>query len=291
MLIVKMKGGLGNQIFQYAFGRRLAIERGVPLKLDLSWFKTQTLRKFRLEQFKITAEIATIAELKYFDYVERKDIFAGLFRKYQSLFPYYQRHFVKQIGNAYDPFFLNVPKKVLLEGYWQSEQYFKSIAKNIHEEFRLKYPLTPLYQSLSNQIRSQSSVSIHIRRGDYVSNPRTNSIFCTCSSEYYDQAVNLIRSKVNEPLFYIFSDEPKWVQDNFHLKFPFEIIPEDGDNSDVQQLYLISLCKHHIIANSSFSWWGAWLSNSPDKIVIAPSQWYALEKNNRDLLPCDWIKI
>lgn len=286
-----MMGGLGNQLFQYALGRRLAVERGDKLKLDLSWFQKQTLRKYRLDQYQISAEIADENDLKYFDYMKRKDFFARIFKQYQSLLPYYRRRYVVQIGNEFDPAIFNVPDKVFLKGYWQSEQYFKPIEKIIRQDFQLKSPLTPNYQSLSAQIQSSVSISIHIRRGDYAHNPHFNARYGSLTLEYYQRAVELIRLKVPDPLFFIFSDEPEWVQNNFCLESPSIIIQEDGENSDVQQLYLMSLCNHHIIANSSYSWWGAWLGVSPDKIVISPSKWFASKNTNKDLLPAEWIKL
>jgi len=292
MIVIFLMGGLGNQMFQYALGRRLAIERGIPLKLDLSWFGAQTLRQYRLGQFNIRAEIAQVKDLRYFDYITRKDIFARVFKKYQSYLPYYKRRFVKQIGNGFDPAINNVTNKVLLKGYWQSEQYFKTIEETLRQDFQLKSALITDYQHLVAKIQSGESVSIHVRRGDYVHNLRTNSVHGICSMEYYQKAVDLIRSKIPDPLFFIFSDEPEWAQENFHLEIPFIIVPNEGENSDVQQLHLMSLCNHHILANSSFSWWGAWLDNSPNKIVIAPSKWFASERiKNDDLLPNGWIRL
>jgi hypothetical protein len=288
LIIVKIKGGLGNQLFQYALGRRLTLERGIPLKLDLSWFGRQSLRKYRLDRFKIKTEIANADDLRYFDYKKRKDLYARIFRKYQSLLPYYQRRNVEQIGIEFDPAILKVPDKVLLKGYWQSEQYFKPIEEIIRRDIQLKLPLTPGYQALAKQVQSTESISIHVRRGDYVQNPRTNSVHGTCSIEYYQRAVDMIQSQVTTPFFYIFSDDPEWVQNNIQLQSPSILVQEDGENSDVQQLHLMSLCNHHIIANSSFSWWGAWLDDSPDKIVIAPARWYSSKKNNKDLLPDNW---
>jgi hypothetical protein len=286
MIIVKLNGGLGNQMFQYAIGKHLAIKRNTRLKLDLSFFETQTLRSYQLDVFCIAEEILTAREyLHYFPQPSSnifKNIWRGLIKKLYGYEMILEKHF------NFQPQILNLKGNVYLDGYWQSEKYFKEVENTIRACFRLKEG-TPKAKDTIDKIKECNAVAIHFRRGDYVDNTTTNKVHGTCSPEYYQKAITFIADKIKEPVFFIFSDDLNWVKNNFQIAYEHYFVEEYEGHRDME---LMSLCKHNIIANSSFSWWGAWLNENPDKIVIAPMKWMNIrERNTDDLIPDSWIKI
>ncbi len=179
-----------------------------------------------------------------------------------------------------------------LQGYWQSEKYFKDIEKIIRDDFT--FSEEPDYQNkqMADTIKCCEAVSLHVRRGDYVSNPVTTEYHGICSEDYYRRAVREVERYCKNPQFFVFSDDPSWAKENLETGYPTTIIDFNGSEKDYEDLRLMSLCQHHIIANSSFSWWGAWLSWNPQKIVIAPKKWFNRpEINTQDLIPESWIRI
>ena len=180
-----------------------------------------------------------------------------------------------------------------MNGYWQSEKYFGAIQTQLREDLRLSQALSDLQQSLANKINHNPfAVSLHVRRGDYVADPTTTAFHGLCSLEWYARAAELILTKEPQAQFYIFSDDYKWVKENLTISAPIHFIEPSPDGQEAIDMHLMSLCKHNIIANSSFSWWGAWLNNNPQKIVIAPSRWFATDLHNTiDLIPSEWIRL
>ena len=269
MIITKLIGGMGNQLFQYAVGRRLAHHHGVLLKIDITAFREYKLRTYHLNPLNIIESVATDEEID-----DLKN-----------------RHWIRERHFHFDPEILQLGSDVYLDGYWQSEKYFKDIEGIIRNEFIVREPVNGENERHLNQIQSCNAVAIHIRRGDYVTNPSANQYHGVCSLEYYYQAVALIAERVGNPHFFIFSDEWDWVRENFHINYPVTIINNNA-NWPEQDLRLMSACRHHIIANSSFSWWGAWLGTHPDRIVIAPQKWFNTPEHcTQDLLPEYWLKI
>ena len=181
---------------------------------------------------------------------------------------------------------------IYIEGYWQTEKYFKNIEHTIKKDFTFKTKPDKNNQSLLNQIKNCNAVAIHVRRGDYVKNPVANRILGVCNLDYYNKCINLIIRKINNPHFFIFSDDPKWTINNLNIDFPATYVSHNGSDKGYEDLRLMSNCKHQIIANSSFSWWGAWLNNNPNKVVMAPKKWFNdLSINTEDLIPESWVKI
>lgn len=293
MIIVRLMGGLGNQMFQYALGRRLALERGVPLKLDLSWFQTQALRRYMLDRFQVNAEIATPEEIACLVGSNRKAISGWLYRIIQNCLPYYRRNRVTETNHSFNPLLLNVKSNVLLIGYWQSEKYFKEIGTHLRQEFSLKRPFSPKSLSLADRIQRENSISLHVRRKDYVESPRRIEVYDVCSIEYYRRAVEYLRQIVPNASFFVFSDDISWATVNLKFLSPaVEMVDVKGAAQDVEELILMSYCKHHIIANSSFSWWGAWLGATAETVTIAPRQWIRdRRRENRDITPVEWIRM
>lgn len=294
MVIVKLIGGLGNQMFQYAVGRGLAHKLGVELKLDISAFVNHEMRKYSLGIFNIKENFASPKEIlkltvAYPGTIERMARWILDRRAGPRQLPSFIREKKKCF---FDPDILNLTGEVFLEGYWQSEKYFCDIDGIIRQEFTEKTSLTLKSKEFLRQIVSCESVNIHIRRGDYVSNPRTNAHHGTCSLDYYHRSVERITQAVKSPHFFVFSDEPEWACDNLKLDYQTTYIDHNGEDKDYEDLHLMSQCKYHIMANSSFSWWGAWLSNYPDKIVIAPKKWFNdYPTDTCDLCPEDWIRL
>ncbi|WP_428658815.1 alpha-1,2-fucosyltransferase [Runella sp.] len=287
MIIVKLSGGLGNQLFQYALGRHLAIINQTKLKLDTSLLAQTsdwTSRNFALSAFTIQAEQATKEEIQ---------TLAGsphhfLQRMGRKLGIKPARYFKEPYFHFYSPV-LSIKSSHYLDGYWQSEKYFKAISSLIRQEFSLKLPLSSHSQRFKEKVAGCSSVSIHIRRGDYAKTSKANRYLKPLEMDYYQRAIKHITHQVPNPHFFIFSDDIEWVKDQLIAPFPMHF--SEG-NSAHEDLWLMAHCRHHIIANSTFSWWGAWLNPRPDKIVIAPQKWFSTERfNTQNLLPEAWIGL
>lgn len=186
---------------------------------------------------------------------------------------------------------MTLPDNVYLEGYWQSERYFEDIKEIVQKEFTLKTPLEGLNLILAEEIRTVDAVSMHVRRGDYVTDENVSTMHGVCDLEYYRKAVDKVVQTLKDPCFFVFSDDPEWVADNLKLRHPARYISHNSSLAH-EDLRLMSLCRHHIIANSSFSWWGAWLSTCHEKLVIAPNKWFNNFKvDTSDLIPKAWIRI
>ncbi len=272
MILAHLIGGLGNQMFQYACARRLAHAQQAPLKLDLSAFETYALHRYSLDGLSISAQVAGAREI-------------AAFRRRGAVF--------RERGFAFDAGVLALRGDLLLEGYWQSERYFSDAADLIRREFRVKAPPDEVNAALAAQIAAVNAVSLHVRRGDYVSNPETNRIHGTGGPAYYQQAAEEIARTESQPHFFLFSDDPAWVREKLQLGFPAVVVERAGPAAcQFEDLRLMSLCRHNIIANSSFSWWGAWLNPNPGKKVIAPARWFGAQTHDtRDLVPAGWVRL
>jgi len=296
MIIVKLMGGIGNQMFQYAAARRLAHIHDTPLKLDLSWFSsvaaTETVRNYELDTFAIKKDLAMPEEVEKLKTNNENRVYKLGRRFVNAIAPFYQETFVREKYYHFDPDILKLSSNVYLEGYWHSEKYFKDIEKIIRKEFKVGIEPGEMNRQLAEAIDNTESVSIHVRRGDYVSNPITSQFHGTCTLDYYREAVGKITSQAQHAHFFVFSDDPAWVKENLGLVHPATYLDFNGPDKAYEDLRLMSLCKHHIIANSSFSWWGAWLGTNHKKIVFAPKRWFNNTKiNTMDLLPDSWVKI
>ena len=289
-------GGLGNQMFQYAFGRMLAEKNNTQVLLDLSSFKKQqvniTTRKYELDIFNLNTKIATKNDKRFIAFPSYRfkeyliNMLSKLFVKNINKIQY-----IKEISCEYNPDIILDCDNIYLEGYWQSEKYFKDIESIIRSNFNFNLKAERENEIIGNKILSEYSVSIHIRRGDYVNNYKTNIHHGECSLEYYEDAISLINKKVKDPVYYIFSDDIEWAKRNIKMNVSKTFI-NNNNGRDYEDLRLMSQCRHNIIANSSFSWWGAWLNNNPDKIIIAPKRWFNDKSiNTNDIIPKEWIKI
>jgi hypothetical protein len=298
MIITKLIGGLGNQMFQYAIGRHLSVINSSKLYLDISDYHLYPDRHYALDCFALRSEIATHQILEDF-------------RQYPHNLPTLQRlwqynllgkrnltikephfHFAGNVIRHYKA-------NVYLDGYWQTEKYFNQIESQIREDFRFAQPLSHQNEAVAKKILNSESVSVHVRRGDYVSNNVTNQFHGVCDPEYYQKAIDLITSKIDHPTFFLFSDDTDWVANNVTINHPCVLIRHNTGRESYNDMRLMSLCKHNVIANSSFSWWGAWLNENINKLVVAPkywlnpnSSWYREQQISlRDCLPSQWLQI
>jgi len=289
MVIVRLIGGLGNQMFQYAAGRAVAHRNQTQLKLDVSALERDAARSYRLHHFNIVESIATPNEVAHF---RKRDLWSRISRRVERFLPPYKRSMFAQRFDRFDPDILRLRGNVYLIGYWQSEKYFKDIEQIIRQDFTFRHTPDAENQRLARIIADANSVSLHIRRGDYVSNPRFSRKFGTCSPEYYRTAIAKVAGKVKHPHILVFSDDIDWAHDNLKSQYPITFVAHNNADDDCEDLRLMSQCRHHIIANSSFSWWGAWLCANPGKVVIAPKKWFNEPgRDTRDLIPNTWDTI
>lgn len=251
MIISKLSGGLGNQLFQYAHGKACALKNNEKIALDISWYSGRIDRDYMLNAFNINTPIATKVD------VLKTKLFSS--KKY-------------------------------LYGDFQSEKYFKDIEGQIRNEFTLSKKLSAESELLLSAINSTNAVSIHLRGGDYARGPKAQ-FHGTCPPEYYSHAIEMIRTKISSPHFYIFTDDIAWAEKHITFPKPYTLV-SNALRLAYEELILMSACKHHIIANSTFSWWGAWLNPKPQKIVIAPQKWFtSMIDDSKNIIPDTWIKI
>lgn len=291
MVTIALSGGLGNQMFQYAAAKALATRLNTTLIADLYTFSKKTKatsRSFELDIFTLE--------------VERRNTLKG--KLINKLHPYIQRHrtffshfgfFSDTYAMLYQPSFEMLKGDITMQGNFQNEKYFKDIESDLRKDFSFRNPLSGKNKNIAERIKQTNAIAIHIRRGDYLTNKNAATNFVTCGKEYYDSAINHISEKVADPEFYIFSEDFEWIKENLNFGvYPVTYIDWNKGKDSYIDMQLMSLCKHNIIANSSFSWWAAWLNSNTNKIVIAPSTWFQSEEKNQllnDFYPKGWMKI
>lgn len=296
MITVRLSGGMGNQMFQYAHGRALSLKHNVPLKLDVTFLNHRikfphfmrpnfSFRNFDLDVFNIQAEIAKPSEIQFWN---RPILFGpvmliidAILRKLAFL-PGWEKKF------SFNKETLQFGPNTYLEGFWQSEKYFFDIAPIIREDFTLKEPPSKVIQELMYEIKNTESVCVHLRRmhgggkfhGGY-------------NLDYYENGIKYIENNKKIDKIYVFSDDIEWCKKNIRFSYPTMFVDSEyaGEKGE-GHLYLMTVCKYFIIPNSTFSWWGAWLSRYKNKIVVCPKQWFRdATLDTSDLIPSDWIRI
>jgi hypothetical protein len=289
MIVTKLIGGLGNQMFQYAAGKSIALKNRCELLLDISALVDKSAphsyRLFGLDRFELKPKISSID----FSYLDRNNKWKSRIKNFLS--GNKNLTYVREKSFRYDPLVNELPDDIYLDGYWQCEKYFIDYEEDIRAGFNISIQKNDIINSYLRKAANSNSVSVHVRRGDYVNDPATNKYHGTCGIEYYHKAMQLIAERISDPLFFFFSDDMSWVKNNFAETN--SIFVDDTDkNIPHEDLLIMSSCKNAIIANSSFSWWGAWLIADPRKTVIAPSKWFAGdEPDTTDLIPSSWLKI
>lgn len=285
MIITRVTGGLGNQLFQYAAGASLARRLGTELALDLSAYGEAGMRQFELDKFHTNYRIATPEETAPFTTLP------AMRRALYRLRPAYRRPVYKQPGFGYDPHFTEAVDGIYLKGYWQSWKYFEPARDFIRMEFRLREKHITRVKDLSNSLRNSETISVHIRRGDYKT-PEALAYHGLLPAAYYNEALKRMGDRYPDARLLFFSDDIAWVEKNIHTDLPHEFVTGLLTETALEDFHLMQHCRHHVIANSSFSWWAAWLNPLPGKTVIAPRQWFATTRNEtRDLVPPEWLRI
>lgn len=284
MIIIGVSGGLGNQMFQYALYEKFKY-LGKEAKLDLSFYGTnQKLRKFELDLFSLDymaagkSESKKLGECSYgcWDKARRK-----LFGNRKS---FYQ----EDLDKGYQPEILEL-ENAYLSGYWQCEKYFSDIGDKIRDDFVFPADLSKEGTALEEEIKNTESVAVHIRRGDYLEEGNYKVYGNICTLEYYKKALSYIKRRCSHPRFFMFSNDIGWVRENLYER-GMVLAGSSGNRPDYEDMYLMSICRHNIIANSSFSWWGAWLNRNANKMVISPGRWF----NNHeaaDAICGSWVTI
>lgn len=288
MIFARVIGGLGNQMFQYAMARAVSLRLEAVLELDVSGFKTYPLHAYGLNHFNVVDAIADKGQFvvgapqTLLDWIKVR-------MGWGTVLPNFQEN-----GLAFDAKVFDLKDDVYLDGYWQSERYFLDFEWQIREDFSFKLGPDVDNQAYLDHINSVHAVSVHIRRGDYVNNPIVNATHGVCDLTYYQRAIEFLCSRISseELHFFVFSDDPVWVRENVNFGGRTTFISHNDAAKNYEDMRLMSSCKHHIIANSSFSWWGAWLNADPNKLVIAPKKWFKSSTlNSTDIVPDSWIRL
>lgn len=310
-MIVQLNSGLGNQMFQYAFGKALEKHYDCKVYFDtLSEYNIPHYRKLELKKFELVLNEASIYQLtKYLPLSSLKIDLSQFSFFYRLYYKVCRKLFKDKSLNLYrilfnkniieentlcvynDMYFkLDIYKNTYFKGYFQNEQFFKSIESSIRNDFKLKDDYLSDTE-LANKINIENSVSIHIRRGDYLD----CKLFPTFDLNYYLEAIKLIIKNISNPIFYVFSDDIEWAKKNINYEhYHFRFVDEKFSENACDDLLLMSKCKHNIIANSTYSWWSAWLNSNRDKIVICPLKWYLDKEMNsltQYMIPKQWIRI
>lgn len=286
MIVSRLIGGLGNQMFQYAAGRALARRRGVPFRIDRRAFADYRTHAFGMDCFQAELADAPADQLPGAVRESRLNrLLRPLLRAPMKV--YAEKAF------TFDAEVLALPDGTYLDGYWQSEKYFADAADVVRADFTVRHAPSPANQRWLEHIRASNSVSLHVRRGDYVTNPSAAAVHGTCDLDYYRRAVqHVAQASGVEPVVFVFSDDPDWVAANLQLSCPMHLVRDNDAATNYEDLRLMTACRHHVIANSSFSWWGAWLDPRPEAIVVAPQRWFAAgTPDARDLVPQRWVRL
>jgi Glycosyl transferase family 11 len=287
MIVTRMTGGLGNQLFQYAVGRSLALKHDTQLLLDMSAYDDANARAYTLGHFNI--------KQNFYNAPNKFHKLSNLLIHGNKFYPY-QAYINNDL--IFDEQVLELPDHSLLIGYWQSEKYFKHIRKELLADLVLTTAMSTTALKRLQEIKNAHAVCVHIRRGDYLSNPSAAKIYFRCDEEYYKNAFLKLNAQVQDLKFFVFSDDIDWAKE--HLQFIANaVFIDDPDRSNYEDFELMRHCQHFITANSTYSWWAAWSSEYSGKIIITPAQWFLVDQDPdtgfklsvKDLIPEAWIKI
>ena len=293
---------MGIKCFQYAFGKHLALKHQTALRLDLGFLldrspkKLFVYRDFDLSIFDLEFRIAQPTDIKPFG-IQRESPLTKFKRicrqkRMRHFYPH-EYYWITEPSFHFNDIYLDLPKNAYLEGFWQSEQYFKQSAKEIRRSFTFKHKLNPHAKDVSEKIKSVNAVCVNIRRG-FVNNIKERLFHGFLGLDYFDRAAKIIIEKVKKPHFFLFSDDLGWCKQNIKIPgAPVDFITHDCSGIKFNNyLQLMIECDHFIIPNSSFGWWAAWLCENPKKVIVAPKRWFRTPfKNTKDLVPKSWIRI
>jgi hypothetical protein len=292
-VVAHLNGGMGNQMFQYAAGLALAARHQAELMLDINWFEQSkgaagvTQRAYALAAFSLSAQLVRPAG--------QPSLVLRALRKL--------RHYVSRIPGAegeyheksfrYDADFFSTPLPVQLHGYFQSQRYFSGVENVLRETFATPRVMSAATRAMLARIQGKNAICVHVRRGDYVSNPTASAFHGLCGLDYYAQGLrHVLADGTDDAECFVFSDDPQWVRDNMRLPLPTTVVDINGPEAAHEDLWLMAACRHFVIANSSLSWWGAWLGSHPQKRVVAPLAWFkGAQHDISDLIPAEWVQL
>jgi hypothetical protein len=294
MIIVKIIGGLGNQLFQYATARALALRTNQELAFDVEEYHKEnvgdTKRKLELHLMGISATQVGRKDLKRVK--GREPCSRRYLSRLDRIFYKRPRTYIKEIGPEAIDKLLHLQSEAYLFGYWQSEEYFKDFAKQIRSDLHFSETMNEANVSLLKEISLSNSVGLHVRRGDYANDEKTNVYHGMCSLDYYREALRLISEKCGKPDIFVFSDDINLCRQNLTSTETMHFVTQNEAENTVMDMELMSACKHNIVANSSFSWWGAWLNANEDKMVIAPKKWFNVVDPFKSFrTPAKWVRL
>lgn len=286
MIIIKIQGGLGNQMFQFALGLGLLEKTKQHIKFDFSGLNTGiTKRFFGLDKFNADTPTASTSDVKFFTQEKKYPRITKIKKMFRFKIPQYITD-----NHSFSHRIFDISDNAYLDGYWQSEKYFPEDKEIIRKAFAPKRPLGPTARKIAERI-DNSSISIHIRRGDYITNKKVASKMGACNLEYYQKAISKATEGLDNPKIFAFSDDIEWVKENLKTRHSIIFVSEHN-LENWEEITIMSICGKHIISNSSFGWWGAWLDPRDNKVVITPKQWYKDTKlANEDIIPPSWIRI
>lgn len=288
MIIQKIIWWLWNQMFQYAYIKALSLKNKTEFQIDINSFKKYKLHKYCLDFFSIENKYSNKNKIPFYEKINWNNkyiVFLKIILKKIN-----KKHYTEKQFN-FDQEFLNI-KSWYIEWYFQTEKYFIDFENEIRKDFEFIIDPSKKNKKTIELINNCNSVSLHIRRWDYITNSNANSFHWTCNLEYYNKAIDIINKKIDNPIYFLFSDDIEWVKENLKIKSKSYYIDWNDSDNNYEDMRLMSLCKHNIIANSSFSWWWAWLNKNKEKIVIAPNKWFRNKDiNYSDIVPGSWLKI
>ena len=294
MIIANLNGGLGNQMFQYANAKALAARKGIDFLADVSLYEKRLMHQgFELGRiFDLPVSLASKSDLKKVLGIFQSPLANRILARL-PLLKNLPKKFICEPHFEYWNGLQDCPENAYIFGYWQSEKYFLDHEEQIRREFSFKPFTDSVNIELAQKIKdSPCAVSLHIRRGDFVSNPKANTYHGALPPSYYADALRYLSKELPSLELFVFSDDIEWVKANVDFAtHPVHFVSHNTGANSFQDMALMSLCNHHVIANSSFSWWGAWLNPSKDKIVIAPKDWFMKPINTKDLIPSSWIRL
>jgi hypothetical protein len=291
LIVTSISAGLGNQMFQYATARRLALKNWGELVLVVDEPEKYRLPVFRIGGHEVPAG-TIVPKHRIFDSGQmpaEADIPLFNERKAGDLIPRSGTGALSGAALLYAPELRNWRGHIRLRGYWQDERYFADIRTRIRSDFSLKEKLDARSLGCLGRIFAGASAFFHVRRGDYLS-PEFRDAFGVCAADYYYRALEILRARVPRVKIFVFSDDPGWAAQNSIGGAGAEIIDWNADAPE-RDLELMRACTHAVIANSSFSWWGAWLGERPESIIIAPKTWFKAVPEFRDIVPERWMRI
>ena len=287
-VVMRMAGGLGNQLFQYAAGLALSKARGARLLLDATSYRLDKLRTYALEPFALTPQFVPRPFVPLMAAFDKR--YVG--RILRTVLPGAGWHCVRDRSQGYEPDRFPPRGNLVLEGYWQTDKYFAGVANEVRAAFAFRDPPDEANAQCLARISRGPAVAVHVRRGDYVTNPSANAVHGTCGPEYYRAAAEVVGRTAPDANYFVFSDDPDWAEQHLTWPGPTEVVRHNLGRRDADDLRLMAACDHFIIANSSFSWWGAWLATNPHKVVVAPRRWFATDQlTDRDQTPVDWLRV